>query len=387
MLFFAGSSYLLSELKINLQAFFRVTVNYKEIMNIDKSDFGKLANGAPAFLFTLSNGKGAEVDISNYGGIVVAVRVPDKSGKIEDVVLGFSSVEGYYADEYLKEGPYFGAVIGRFGNRIANGKFSLNGTEYTLAANNGPNHLHGGLKGFDKVLWEAEELNTGSEVGVKLTYLSKDMEEGYPGNLSVEVTYLLTGENELKIEYKATTDKATIVNLTNHSYFNLAGNAKGDVLGHEVMVNADSFVPVDDTLIPLGGLQEVAGSAFDFRSPRTLGEGIEADDRQIKNGHGYDHCWVTGKEGEMKLAATAYELGSGRLLEVYTTEPGVQVYTANFLTGKLTGKEGVPYKRRYGLCFETEHFPDSPNRPDFPSVELKPGEEYNTKTTFKFAVK
>ena len=355
-------------------------------MKIIKSDFGKLSDGTPTALFTLSNEEGIEVDITNYGGIIVAIRMPDKSGNIENVVLGFNSVEDYNSDAYLTEGPYFGAIIGRFGNRIDKGRFKLEGKEYQLATNNGPNHLHGGLKGFDKVLWNAEKIKSGKTVGLKLSYLSKDMEEGYPGNLSVEVSYTLTEENELKIEYAATTDKTTIVNLTNHSYFNLRGDAKGDVLGHKVMVKAEQFVPINENFIPEGNLREVKGGPFDFTHPKAIGDGIEADDQQIRNGHGYDHCMVLGRKGEMKLAATAFEPESGRLLEVFTTEPGVQLYTANFLTGKLTGKGGVPYKRRYGLCFETEHFPDAPNRPGFPSVELKPGERYATSTTFKFSV-
>ena len=260
-------------------------------MKILKSDFGKLPNGTPATLFTLSNGKGIEVDITNYGGIITAIRMPDKSGNVEDVVLGFKSVEGYLSETYLTEGPYFGAIIGRFGNRIANGKFELEGKEYRLATNNGPNHLHGGLKGFDKVLWDAEGFEDTKQAGVKLKYLSQDMEEGYPGNLTVEVSYALTDENEIKIDYSASTDKTTIVNLTNHSYFNLSGNAKGDVLGHEVMVKAEQFVPIDETFIPKGGLRDVTGGPFDFTSPKVIGEGIEADDEQIRNGHGYDHCF------------------------------------------------------------------------------------------------
>lgn len=357
-------------------------------MKIEKTDFGKLEDGTLVSLFTLTNAEGVEVKITNYGGIITSFRVPDKDGIMEDVVLGFDSLEGYTSDTYLKSGPYFGALIGRYGNRIAKGKFKLDGQEYDLATNNDPNHLHGGLKGFDKVVWEAEEVQNEEGVGVKLHYVSKDMEEGYPGNLTVDVVYTLTNDNELKIDYKATTDKKTIVNLTNHSYFNLTGNVKRDILNHKLMINADEFIPVDETLIPTGEIRSVSGTPFDFTSPVAVGKRIEEDNEQLKFGQGYDHCWViNGKEGEMRLAATVYDPNSRRFMEVYTTEPGIQFYSGNFLNGALTGKGGVVYEHRYGLALETEHFPDSPNQPDFPSVELNPGETYHTQTAYKFSIK
>lgn len=357
--------------------------NEKEDMKVIKTDFGSLEDGTPVDLYTLTNENGVEVKITNYGGIITSLKVPDKQGKKEDVVLGFESLEGY-----LQEGvPYFGAIVGRYGNRIAEGTFTLDGEEYNLAINNGPNHLHGGLVGFDKVLWQAEEVETENTVGVKVHYLSKDMEEGYPGNLSVEVIYTLNKDNELAIEYKATTDKKTIVNLTNHSYFNLTGNMKRDILAHEVMINADRFVPVDSTLIPTGELLKVEGTPFDFTEPTAVGKRIDAVDQQVAYGLGYDHCWVlNGEEGEMKLAASVYEPNSGRYMEVKTTEPGIQFYSGNFLDGSLSGK-GVSYDHRYGLCLETEHFPDSPNQPSFPSVVLEPGDTYQTKTIYAFSVR
>lgn len=360
----------------------------QENMKVIKTDFGSLEDGTPVDLYTLSNENGVEIKITNYGGTILSLKVPDKEGKLEDVVLGFDSIADYRSDVYLQEGPYFGALIGRYGNRIANGKFTLDGVEYELATNNGPNHLHGGIQGFDKVVWEAEKLESEEGVGLKLHYVSEDGEEGYPGQLSVDVVYLLTPDNELEIDYKATTDKATIVNLTNHSYFNLTGNAKRDILAHEVMINADKFVPVNETLIPTGELKEVEGTPFDFTEPTAVGKRINDKNEQLEYGKGYDHCWVlNGEKGEMKVAATVHEPNSGRFMEVFTTEPGIQFYTGNFLNGKLTGKNGVAYQQRYGLCLETEHFPDSPNQPRFPSVELRPEETYQTKTTYKFSVK
>lgn len=352
-------------------------------MKVIKTDFGSLQDGTPVDLYTLTNENGVEVKITNYGAILTSVLVPDKQGNIEDVVLGFNSLQ-----EYLQEGvPYFGAIVGRYGNRIAEGAFMLDGETYNLAVNNGPNHLHGGLVGFDKVLWQAEKVETADAVGVKVHYLSKDMEEGYPGNLSVDVIYTLNNANELAIKYSATTDKKTIVNLTNHSYFNLTGNMKRDILEHKVMINADKFVPVDSTLIPTGELQQVEGTPFDFTQPKAVGKRIEAVDQQLAYGLGYDHCWVlNGEEGKMKLAASVYEPNSGRYMEVRTTEPGIQFYSGNFLDGSLSGK-GVSYDHRYGLCLETEHYPDSPNQPQFPSVVLEPGDTYQTKTVYTFAVK
>lgn len=351
-------------------------------MEVEKSNFGRMEDGTMVDLYTLTNGNGTEVKITNYGGIITSLKVAGKEGEVEDVVLGFDSLDGY-----LQEGvPFFGAIIGRYGNRIGNAKFVLGGETYELAANNGPNHLHGGIKGFDKVLWEAESFEEGEDVGVKLHYLSKDMEEGYPGNLDVHVTYTLTENDELKIDYKATTDKLTIVNLTNHAYFNLSGELGEDILDHKLMLNADRFIPVTQTLIPTGELQPVEGTPFDFTEPTAIGKRIEAENEQIGYGLGYDHCWiVNGEPGEMRLAARVYEPSSGRVMEVFTTEPGIQFYSGNFLDGSLSGK-GVTYKHRSGFCLETEHFPDSPNQPEFPSVELEPGETYQTQTTYRFSV-
>ncbi len=356
-------------------------------MNIVKSDFGKLEDGTSVSLFTLTNENGVEVKITNYGGIITSLKVPDKEGNLEDVVLGFDTLDGYTSEAYKEAGPYFGAIIGRYGNRIANAKFTLDGEEYQLAPNNNPNHLHGGVKGYDKVVWEAEEMRTDDGVGLKLHYVSEDMEEGYPGTLTVDVVYTLTNDNEIVMDYKATTDKKTIVNLTNHSYFNLNGG-KSDILDHEVMINADKFIPVDRTLIPTGEIRDVEGTPFDFTSPTAVGAKIQEDNEQLKYGLGYDHCWVVnGNNGEMRLAATVYEPNSGRYMEVHSTEPGIQFYSGNFLDGSLTGSRDIVYKHRYGLALETEHFPDAPNQPDFPSVELNPGETYHTQTIYKFSTK
>lgn len=351
--------------------------------SISKQPWGELPDGQKVDIYTLKNIKGMEVKISNYGGLITHWTAPDKNGKFEDVVLGYDSLSGY-----LESSPFFGALVGRYGNRIGGAKFKLDGKTYNLLQNNGPNHLHGGKIGFDKVIWKTEELTDG-RIGLKLNYVSKDGEEGYPGNLNTEIIYVLTDDNALEITYTATTDKPTVVNLTQHSYFNLTGG-KTDHLGHEVMINADRFVPVDKTLIPTGELKEVKGTVFDFTTPKAIGKGInDTTDIQIKVGGGYDHCWVLnqGKKDSLVLAATAYEPTSGRFMEVFTTEPGVQFYTGNFLDGKITGKNGVVYKKRYGFCFETEHFPDSPNQVGFPTVVLRPGETYNTKTIFKFSSK
>jgi aldose 1-epimerase len=299
------------------------------------------------------------------------------------VVLGYPTLDGY-----LKPHPYFGAIVGRVGNRIAKGKFTLEGVTYKLATNDGENHLHGGIKGFDKVVWNAEPVREDSAVGVKFSYLSKDGEEGYPGNLSCAVTYWLTNNNELKIEYQATTDKATPVNLTHHSYFNLAGQGQGDILNHQLEILADRFTPVDKGLIPTGELRSVEGTPMDFRQPHTIGERINSDDEQLKFGLGYDHNWVLNKTSDsLALAARVYEPATGRVMEVRTTEPGLQFYCGNFLDGTLTGKEGRVYKHRYGFCLETQHFPDSPNQPKFPSTILRPGETYNTETVYRFSTK
>jgi aldose 1-epimerase len=352
-------------------------------MSINKQAFGKTADGTPVDLYTLINAHGLEAKITNYGGIVVSLLVPDRNGKLGDVVLGYHNLEGY-----LQKNPYFGCIIGRYGNRIAKGKFTLKGVEYTLAQNNGENHLHGGIKGFDKVVWNAKEGQSDAGVGLELTYLSKDGEEGYPGNLAVTVTYTLTNTNELKLDYVATTDKETVVNLTHHSYFNLAGAGVGDILGHEVMLDAERFTPVAAGLIPTGELRRVKGTPLDFTQPTAIGARIDQEDEQLRLGKGYDHNWVLNSGGgSLALAARVEEPTTGRVMEVYTTEPGMQFYTGNFLDGSITGKEGKVYRRRDGFCLETQHFPDSPNQPDFPSTVLKPGEQYRQTTIYKFSAK
>jgi aldose 1-epimerase len=333
--------------------------------------------------YTLTNKNGIQMQVMNYGGIITSLKVPDKNGKIEDIVLGYDSFS-----DYVKESPYFGALIGRYGNRIAKGKFKIDNQTYNLAQNNNGQHLHGGLKGFDKVYWNIEEIENEEGPALKLTYNSKDMEEGYPGNLVVEVIYVLTNNNELKLFYKATTDKKTIVNLTQHSYFNLSGNCKRDILGHELTLNADQFVPIDKTLIPFGELKNVKETPFDFTERKKIGRDINAKDDQLTFGLGYDHCWVLNTKGDSsKVAATLRDPESGRSIEIYTTEPGLQFYSGNFLDGTLIGKDSVKYNYRYGLCLESEHFPDSPNKPQYPSTILKPGEIYKTSTVYKFGVK
>ncbi len=347
---------------------------------IHVSPFGQTKDGVPVSLYTLRNINGMEVAICNYGGIVVFIKVPDRDGRLGDVVLGYDKLA-----DYIKDSPYFGAMIGRYGNRIAKGKFKLNGKEYTLAINNGPNALHGGLKGFDKVVWNARILASAEGPAVELRYTSKDGEEGYPGILAVSAVYTLTQDNALKLEYTAITDKDTIVNLTQHSYFNLAG--KGDILNHVVMIPADKFTPVDSTLIPTGELRSVEGTPFDFRTPTPIGARINQDNEQLKFGNGYDHNWVINKPlGELGLMARVYEPTTGRVLEVLSTEPGLQFYSGNFLDGKNTGKGGWVYQFRNGFCMEPQHFPDSPNHPNFPSVVLKPGQVYRNTIIFKFSV-
>jgi aldose 1-epimerase len=341
-------------------------------MNVTKEVFGKTGDGTEVYLYTLTNDNGMTVKITNYGAIITSIITKDKEGNPGDVALGFDNLEGY-----LNEHPFFGAVAGRYANRIKKGKFTLDGKEYTLATNNGPNHLHGGNKGFDKVVWTPEEVNN----GLKLTYVSKDGEEGYPGNLTSTVTYVLNDNNELRISYTAQTDKATPVNLTNHSYFNLAAGKAKNALDHVIFINADAYTVVDQTMIPTGELRPVKGTPFDFTTPKSIGARIE------QTGGGYDHNFVLTKKtpGEMSLAATVYEPTSGRVMEVYTTQPGVQFYAGNFLTGSLTGKGGVQYVKRYGFCLETQHFPDSPNQPKFPNTILRPGEQYKQATMYKFS--
>jgi aldose 1-epimerase len=349
---------------------------------IEQSVFGTFPDGRQAHLFTLRNAAGMAVEITNYGGYIVSWTAPDKQGKQENITLGVPT----FAD-YLKGTPSFGPIIGRYGNRIAKGKFTLDGKEYTLATNRSGHHLHGGNIGFDKKLWLATPV-AGKEPALKLQYTSPDGEEGYPGTLSVEVVYTLQKDNALRIDYKATTDQATVVNLTNHAYFNLSG-MKRDILNHELMIKADTFLPTDRTQIPTGELRPVKGTPFDFTRPTLVGARIQdTTDVQIRYGAGYDHCWVfTDRSGKLRLGATVYEPQSGRLLEMYTTEPGVQLYTANHLNGTLRGKEGKAFTRRFGLCLETQHFPDSPNHPGFPTTTLRPGETYRTTTLYKLSVK
>ena len=350
---------------------------------VTKQPFGKTSAGEDVDLYTLRNTKGAEATITNYGAIVVSLKVPDRNGKFDDVVLGFKDFDGY-----LKNDPYFGAIVGRYGNRIAKGRFKLNGVEYKLAVNNGENHLHGGIKGFDKVVWTGREMKTPAGPAIVLTYLSKDGEEGYPGNLNVRVVYTLTNNNELKIDYSATTDKDTVTNLTHHSYFNLAGEGNGDILNHLVTINASRFVPTDAGSIPTGKLKPVAGTPFDFLKATAIGARINQDDEQLNFGKGYDHTWViNGRAGTMRLAATAYEATSGRVMQVWTTEPGMQFYTGNFLDGTLTGKSGKIYPRRSGFCFETQHYPDSPNQPSFPTTTLRKGATYKSTTIYRFSAR
>jgi len=351
-------------------------------MDIDVTPFGQTPDGQQVRLYSLRNATGMTAEIMTYGAIVVSLKVPDKDGNMGDIVLGYDTLQGY-----LKETPYFGAIVGRYGNRIGKGKFTLDGVTYTLAINNDENHLHGGLKGFDKVVWDDEPVWRPDGVGVKLSYLSADNEEGYPGNLQATVIYVLTNKNELRIEYEATTDKATPVNLTHHGYFNLTG-AQRDILGHELMLNADKCTPVDAGLIPTGHLVDVTGTPMDFRKSTPIGARIEDNYEQLKFGGGYDHNWVLNKKGKtMTLAAKVYEPTTGRVMEVRTAEPGIQFYAGNFLDGTLTGKRGIVYKHRYGFCLETQHFPDSPNKPGFPSTILRPGGKYETTTIYRFSTK
>ncbi len=347
---------------------------------VERASFGTMTDGSPVEIYTLTNAAGIELKAIAYGGIITSLRVPDRNGRLDDIVLGFDRLEGYLADH-----PYFGAIIGRYGNRIAKGRFALEGRTYKLATNNGPNHLHGGNKGFDKVLWTAEPVSGRNALAFSRT--SAHGEEGYPGNLRVQVTYTLTEKNELIVDYRATTDKATPVNLTQHSYFNLAGHGSGDILGHQLLLNADRFTPVDETLIPTGELAPVADTPFDFRKPTLIGARIKQENEQLKNGKGYDHNWVLNRQGTgRQLAARVVEPTTGRTMEIATTEQGVQFYSGNFLDGTLTGKGGAVYKHRTGFCLETQHFPDSPNQPKFPSTTLRPGREYRTSTVFTFGV-
>ncbi|HTD24642.1 MAG TPA: aldose epimerase family protein [Terriglobales bacterium] len=344
---------------------------------ITKQSFNQLDDGTPVEIYTLRSGK-IEARITTYGGIIVSLRVPDRKGNPDDVVLGYDSLS-----QYVAKNPYFGAIIGRYGNRIAHGSFTLDGKTYSVSKNDGGNSLHGGTRGFDKVVWKAKPIKD----GIELTYVSKDGDQGYPGTLTATVRYTLS-EDALHIEYFATTDKATVVNLTNHSYFNLAGQGKDTILQHQLKINASHFTPVDSTLIPTGELKSVEGTPFDFRTSTAIGQSIDAADDQLVKGKGYDHNWVLDKTpGKFNEAAELYEPVTGRVLQVLTTELGLQFYSGNFLNGTITGKQGRVYPKRSGLCLETQHFPDSPNHPNFPSTELKPGERYHTVTVLKFSTR
>jgi len=353
----------------------------KDSMSIQKTDFGKTKDGQTVDLYTLTNKHGMVAKVMTFGAILTELHVPDRAGHDADVVLGFDNLQ-----QYLDGHPFFGAIAGRYANRIAKGKFTLNGKQYTLAVNNGPNSLHGGNVGFDKHVWHAESMNSAAGPAVHLTYVSADGEEGYPGKLTTHVTYTLTDDNQLKIDYKATTDKPTILNLTNHSYFNLHGSGSGkDILDHVVQLNADNYTPTDDTLIPTGEIKSVKGTPYDFTTPKAIGKDIAATPG---NPNGYDNNFVVnGKPGTMRIAARVSDPDTGRTMEVWTTQPGVQLYTGNFLDGKLTGIGGKPYVIHYALCLETQHYPDSINHPNFPSVVLNPGETFTSTTAYKFSAK
>lgn len=353
--------------------------------HVTRALFGRLPDGRPVEQFTFTNAHGIEVRALDYGAIITVLRTPDRAGHLADIVFGFDSLSGY-----LDRSPYFGAIVGRVANRIARGQFTLDGATYTLAKNNGPNSLHGGLRGFDKVMWTGEQVQTDSGVGVAFHYRSPDGEEGYPGDLDVTVTYTLTPGDALVVDYVATADKATPVNLSQHSYWNLHGDGKGDILDHVLTLNASAYTPVDSTLIPTGRIASVAGTAFDFRTAARIGARIGDRDEQLKFGRGYDHNWVLDRPeqaaGTLVRAATLVDSTSGRTLDITTTEPGIQFYSGNFLDGTITGKGGVVYRLRAALCLETQHFPDSPNHPNFPSIVVRPGETYRTRTVFAFGV-
>jgi len=349
--------------------------------SITSAPFGKTADGTAVEIYTLRNARGAQARIMTYGGIVQSLSLPDKNGQYADIVLGYDNLQGY-----IDKTPYFGALIGRYGNRIGGAQFTLDGATYTLAANDGPNTLHGGLRGFDKVVWQAQPLLGGEGPKLVLSYLSKDGEEGFPGNLAVTATYTLTDNNELKLEFTATTDKATVLNLTHHSYFNLAGEGNGDILGHILYINADQTTPVDSKLITTGEFKSVDGTPFDFRTPTAIGARINDPDPILQYGPGYDHNWVVNKPmGQFGLMARVTEPVSGRVMEVWSDEPGLQFYAGNFLDGTIKGKGGVAYPRRSAFCMEPQHYPDSPNKSNFPSVVLRPGQTYHNTIEYKFS--
>jgi aldose 1-epimerase len=354
---------------------------------IEQKPFGKLPDGREVTLYTLTGSHGFAVEVMNYGATIVSIRTPDRAGKVADVALGFSNLR-----DYLEKSPFFGAVVGRFANRIAHAKFTLDGKEYALAANNTPGgmpcSLHGGNVGFDKVLWQAETSQVDGRPALRLSYLSKDGEEGFPGNLKVLVVYSIGKDNGLRIDYEATTDAPTIVNLSNHSYFNLKGEGEGDILGHVLTFHAKHYTPVDQGLIPTGEIASVKGTPFDFTKPHRIGERVEASDEQLKYGGGYDHNWVLDRKGNgLELAATVYEPTSGRVMEILTTEPGLQFYSGNFLDGKIVGKSGKPYVHRSSVVLETQHYPDSINHPNFPSAILRPGKTFRSSTVFRFSTR
>lgn len=347
------------------------------------SAWGRTPEGQNVDLITLKNGNGIEIRVATLGGIITALRTPDRAGQFDDIVLGHDALMGYFPNP-----TFFGCLVGRYANRIARGRFTLDGVTYTLATNDGPNHLHGGRKGWDQAVWRAEPFQNATGVGVVLRHTSPDGDEGYPGAVTAEVTYTLTGRNELRVDYRATTDKPTVINLTQHSYFNLAGARAADVLGHELVINADRFTPVDETLIPTGELALVEATPFDFRVATPIGKRIAQPDVQLQRGRGYDHNFVLTREGGgLALAARVFEPTTGRTLEISTTEPGLQFYSGNFLDGTVKGKGGRAYTQRSGFCLETQHFPDSPNQPSFPSTVVRPDQPYRSTTVMTFSVR
>jgi len=366
-----------ARLRVGILVLALMTIVAEVQSQVTKQPFGKTADGIAVDLYTIKS-SALEVTVTNYGGLVTSLKVPDRNGKLADVVLGYDSLDGY-----LKASPFFGALIGRYGNRIGGAQFVLDGKTYSTPKNDGPNTLHGGSKGFDKVVWTAKEIPH----GIELTYISPDGDQGFPGTLTAVVRYTLEGK-DLKIDYSATTDKDTVVNLTSHSYFNLKGQGEGDILQHELKLNAGHYTPVDANLIPTGELATVEGTPFDFRKATAIGARINDDNDQLKKGKGYDHNWVLDSGGgKLSEAAEVYEPTTGRVMQVWTDQPGIQFYTGNFLDGTITGKDGKVYQRRYALCLETQHFPDSPNHPKFPTTELKPGEKYHTVTIYRFSAR
>lgn len=375
--------HLVSGFLLCISLFFACSQTPQKTLDIQKETFGTLSDGRQAELFIIKHGDGSLLQITNYGATVVTLKLPDKKGVVEDVVLGFDNLQDY---ERIR--GFYGSIVGRFGNRIDEGKFTLDGITYELATNDGDNHLHGGIKGFDRVLWDVEEYGVNDSAFVKLSYLSKDGEEGYPGNLTTVVTYSFSKDKTLSIDYLVTTDQPTIKNITNHAYFNLSGNVKKDILGHELMINADQFLPVDEGLIPTGELRSVEGTPMDFREPTPIGARIDEEYKQLEYGLGYDHNWILNKnDGGLTLACTVYEPQSGRFMEIHTTEPGLQFYSGNFMDGSHKGHEERPYDYRHALVLETQHFPDSPNHEHFPSTVIRPGETYYSTSIYKFGVK